>query len=64
MGDLFKQKIELDVGQAEKYIHGETVPCGYQKGWCVVTVEGCPVGGAKAVGGVAKNHYPKGLRTF
>lgn len=64
MGDLFRQKIELDIGRAERYIHGETVPCDYQKGWCVVTVEDCPVGGAKAVGGVAKNHYPKGLRTL
>ena len=64
MGNLFRQKIELDVETARKYIHGETVACEYDKGWCVVTVCGCPIGGAKAVSGIAKNHYPKGLRTL
>lgn len=64
MGDKFKQKIELDIEQAKKYIHGETVPCATANGWCVVTIEGCTIGGAKAVNGIAKNHYPKGLRTL
>lgn len=64
MGKMFKQKIELDLDQAIKYIHGETVDCEFDKGWCVVTVEGCPIGGAKAVNKIAKNHYPKGLRTL
>ena len=31
-------------------------------GWGVLTVEGCPLGGFKAVDGTLKNHYPKGLR--
>ncbi len=64
MGKMFRQKIELDLEQAQKYIHGETVPCEFEKGWCAVMSEGCPIGGAKAVGGTAKNHYPKGLRTL
>ena len=64
MGNLFKQKIELNTEQAKKYIHGETVDCDFDKGWCVVTIDGCPIGGAKAVNGTAKNHYPKGLRTL
>ncbi len=64
MGNLFRQKIELAPEQAKKYIHGETVGCEYDKGWCAVTVEGCPIGGAKAVNKTAKNHYPKGLRTL
>lgn len=64
MGKIFRQKIELDLEQAEKYIHGETVPCEFERGWCAVMTEGCPIGGAKAVGGTAKNHYPKGLRTL
>ena len=64
MGKMFRQKIELDLEQAQKYIHGETVPCEFEKGWCAVLSEGCPIGGAKAVGGTAKNHYPKGLRTL
>ena len=64
MGKMFRKKIELDLEQAQKYIHGETVPCEFEKGWCAVMSEGCPIGGAKAVGGTAKNHYPKGLRTL
>lgn len=64
MGNLFKQKIELNAEQAKKYIHGETVDCDFDKGWCVVTIDNCPIGGAKAVNGTAKNHYPKGLRTL
>lgn len=31
-------------------------------GWTAVLIENCPVGGAKVSGGIAKNHYPKGLR--
>lgn len=64
MGKLFKQKIELTPEQAKNYIHGETVDCEFDKGWCTVTVNGCPIGGAKAVNKTAKNHYPKGLRTL
>lgn len=64
MGNMFKNKIELDVEQAKKYIHGETVPCSAENGWCAVTIEGCTIGGAKSVNGIAKNHYPKGLRTL
>ena len=64
MGKMFRQKIELDLDQAKKYIHGETVPCEFERGWCAVMTGGCPIGGAKAVGGTAKNHYPKGLRTL
>lgn len=64
MGKMFKQKIVLTPEQAKKYIHGETVDCGFDKGWCAVTVNGCPIGGAKAVKKTAKNHYPKGLRTL
>ena len=64
MGTLFRQRIELDPDTAKKYIHGETVPCKFEKGWCAVMIDGCPIGGAKAVAGTAKNHYPKGLRTL
>lgn len=64
MGNLFRQKIELELDTAKKYIHGETVPCEFDKGWCAVMIDGCPIGGAKAVAGTAKNHYPKGLRTL
>ena len=64
MGSDFKRKIDLDAGSSEinKYLRGEEIPCQCENGWAVVTVDGCPVGGAKVVSGVAKNHYPKGLR--
>lgn len=64
MGESFKRKIELTVDEAESYIKGNTIPCKCENGWAVVTVDGCTLGGAKAVNGTAKNHYPKGLRKF
>ena len=65
MGDAFKRKIELtpDSEDLKKYLHGEEIRTNCENGWAVVTVNGCSVGGAKVVSGVAKNHYPKGLRT-
>lgn len=50
-------------GQPEiaAYLRGETVP-GSQKGWTLVTVDGCSIGWAKGDGSQLKNHYPKGLR--
>lgn len=62
MGNEFKRKIELSVEESESYLKGNTVPCSCSNGWAVVTVDGCSLGGAKAVNGTAKNHYPKGLR--
>ncbi len=62
MGDAFKRKIDLTPDEAETYLKGNTIPCGCENGWAVVTVDGCTLGGAKAVNGTAKNHYPKGLR--
>lgn len=46
-----------------KYLHGEVIDANIQNGWCIVCYEGLPLGGGKAVDGVIKNHYPKGLRT-
>lgn len=64
MGSGFKRKIELspDSDEMKKYLHGEEIPADCENGWAVVTTNGCAVGGAKVVGGRAKNHYPKGLR--
>lgn len=66
MGKFFKRKIELtsDSEDLQKYLHGEEIAYDCQNGWAVVMVEGCALGGAKVVNGVAKNHYPKGLRAF
>ena len=47
--------------EISRYLHGEEMPC-MLRGWCAVSVDGFPVGLGKAVGGVLKNHYPKGLR--
>ncbi|MBE7085182.1 MAG: hypothetical protein E7368_03915 [Clostridiales bacterium] len=48
--------------RVDKYLHGETVEAETENGWCLVCVEGYPIGWGKAVNGVIKNHLPKGLR--
>ena len=55
-----KQLLELE--EPQRYIQGEAVCCGAQKGWTLVTVHGCSLGWGKASNGILKNHYPKGLR--
>lgn len=64
MGDAFKRKIDLaiDDERLQKYLHGEQIEVNCPNGWAAVSVCGCVVGGVKVVSGVAKNHYPKGLR--
>ena len=64
MGKVFKRKIELtaDGDEITRYLHGEEIDADCEKGWAVVTVDGCSVGGVKVGGGKGKNHYPKGLR--
>ena len=52
----------IDDERVEKYLRGETVECDTKNGWCLVCVDGYPLGLGKAVGGVVKNHFPKGLR--
>ena len=65
LGGSFKRKLELstDSEELKKYLHGEEFSVDLDDGWAAVTVCGCAVGGVKVVSGVAKNHYPKGLRT-
>ncbi|MBR6532101.1 MAG: hypothetical protein IKT61_06330 [Clostridia bacterium] len=62
MGNVFRRKINLTADEADSYLKGNTIPCNCENGWAVVTVDSCTLGGAKAVNGTAKNHYPKGLR--
>ena len=45
-----------------KYLRGETLEGELANGWCIVCVEGYPIGLGKAVNGTVKNHLPKGLR--
>ncbi len=63
-GSQFKRKIDLDPNGEDiiKYLHGEEIKTDCVNGWAAVTVCGVALGGAKVSGGVAKNHYPKGLR--
>ncbi len=59
-------KNSVDLSQTdprlEKYLRGETIETDLKNGWCVVCVAGFPIGLGKVVGGVVKNHIPKGLR--
>lgn len=57
----FREKADYTQEEISRYLHGEEMPC-MLRGWCAVSVDGFPVGLGKAVGGVLKNHYPKGLR--
>lgn len=72
LGNRFKRRITLR-GRDErtaKYLSGEEIAVGGlvdardagENGWAAVVIDGCSTGGAKISGGVAKNHYPKGLR--
>ena len=45
-----------------KYLRGETFEKDGDNGWCLVCVEGYPMGWGKRVNGVVKNHLPKALR--
>lgn len=64
-GKDFKNVIELSDGdeRTEKYLHGEVIEADIPNGWCAVCYGGLVLGGGKAVDGIVKNHYPKGLRT-
>ena len=65
-GKDFKRKIDLapDSEELMKYLHGEEIKTNCQNGWAAVCVCGVALGGAKVSNGVAKNHYPKGLRAL
>lgn len=64
-GKDFKNVIDLHDGDERitKYLHGEVIEADMENGWCAVCYEGLVLGGGKAVDGMVKNHYPKGLRT-
>lgn len=58
-----KNSVNLSVNDAVEYIKGNPAECEDSiKGWALVTVDGYSLAWAKCSGGVAKNHYPKGLR--
>ncbi len=55
---------ERDSEDIRRYMRGETLRTKEKNGLLVVGVDGVPLGFAKAVDGVLKNHYPKGLRIY
>ena len=61
-GQLFNRKIELTEAEALKVMRGETIYSSCDNGWCALSFKGCFFAGGKAVNGLVKNHYPKGLR--
>jgi NOL1/NOP2/fmu family ribosome biogenesis protein/precorrin-6B methylase 2 len=48
--------------RVEQYLHGEMIEGDIPNGWCLVCVDGYPLGLGKAVNGSIKNHLPKGIR--
>lgn len=54
--------LELSQEEALRYLHGESFPCGTQRGWTLLCYRGFALGFGKAVNGQMKNHYPRGLR--
>lgn len=64
-----KNEISLEYGDArvQKYLRGEEISAeGFEvvSGWCVVCVNGFPLGWGKVSNGTVKNHLPRGLRLF
>ncbi len=70
--DNFRRKVILNVASPEisAYLRGETFPNSCQDGWIVVCIElpelqkVFPIGWARCVNGILKNHYPRGLRFY
>lgn len=62
-GARFKNVLDLDSVVVERFLKGETVNCE-MSGYVLVTYKGVALGFGKAVNGVLKNHYPKGLRNI
>lgn len=54
--------LHIDSPQLQTYLRGGEFDCRIKNGFNVVCVEGVPLGLIKEVNGIAKNHYPKGLR--
>ena len=57
------ENIAADSRQIQDYLCGNVIASN-KKGWCLVTVDGYPIGWGKGDGIQLKNHYPKGLRRF
>lgn len=64
LGSHFRSTISLARSdkQVMDFLEGQTLRVTLPPGWCLVTLEGYPLGLGKVVGTTLKNHYPKGLR--
>ena len=60
-GCAVTENVAWDSKEIAAYMAGDVLP-SQKKGWCLVTVDGFPIGWGKGDGRVLKNHYPKGLR--
>ena len=54
--------LSIEDMRVEKYLRGEVIDGEIKNGWCLVCVDGLPLGLGKCVNGMIKNHLPKGLR--
>ena len=54
--------LPADSSEIEEYRKGQTLFAQGEKGWYLITADGCSVGWGKLSGTTMKNHYPKGLR--
>ncbi len=64
-GRDFIRKISLSASdpRMKTYLSGNAIPTpDTLDGWAAILLSDAPVGGCKVVSGMAKNHYPKGLR--
>ncbi len=61
--DEVLHSVSLSEKEAVSYLQGNTISRETENGWILVTYAGYSLGFGKAVNGIIKNHYPKGLRT-
>ena len=63
-GDDFKTKLPISSQDPRiySYLRGDVISADTKNGWGVIFVDGYPLGGIKVTDGMAKNHYPTGLR--
>jgi 16S rRNA C967 or C1407 C5-methylase (RsmB/RsmF family)/NOL1/NOP2/fmu family ribosome biogenesis protein len=60
--EVARNRLDLDVDAARRWIAGEPVNVAGEAGWVLVTVDDFALGWGKRSGTTVKNHYPKGLR--
>lgn len=61
-GNFFKNKINLNIADAKKYLHGEELEIDLKNGVYAITHLGIALGGGKIVNGRLKNYYKKNSR--